>query len=242
MASRHLAPSTAALILSVTFVGASGARAGEAAPAAILEKADEVRNPSTSFKMEVELKSSGSEDVSVFEVYTKGKDKTLIKTLAPGRDKGRNMLMLNEDMWAFIPNLKRAVRVGLNQKLNGQAANGDIGRMRWAGDYDAKLEKEEASTWTLFLTANKKGLTYDKIRAVIEKKSHRPLKAEYLSLAGKPLKFATFGGYKNIAGGERPTEIKIHDANKASDTSTIIIRVLEPKEFPDAMFSQNNLK
>ena len=45
-------------------------------------------------------------------------------------------------IWVFIPNLKRSVRVGLSQKLTGQAANGDISRMRWSGDYTPKLLKE----------------------------------------------------------------------------------------------------
>lgn len=146
-------------------------------PESILQKADEVRNPSASFKMEVEVKNPGGDDTSVFEVALKGKEKTMIKTLEPSRDKGRNMLMLNEDMWAYIPNLKRSVRISLNQKLTGQAANGDISRMRWAGDYDAKIESQDATKWVLFLTATKKGLTYDKIRATVDKKSFHPLKA-----------------------------------------------------------------
>ena len=211
-------------------------------PEAILQKADEVRNPSASFKMEVEVKNPGGDDTSVFEVSLKGKEKTMIKTLEPSRDKGRNMHMLKEDMWAYIPNLKRAVRISLNQKLTGQAANGDISRMRWAGDYDAKIESQDAGKWKLFLTATKKGLTYDKIRAVIDKKSFHPLKAEYLSPAGKVLKFATFRAYKTIAGAVRPTEIEIVDATKPSDKSIVHILKMENEDFPDSLFNQNNLK
>ena len=68
--------------------------------------------------------------------------------------------MLDENMWVFIPNLKRSVRVGLSQKLTGQAANGDISRMRWSGDYTPKLLKETKKSWLLHLQAKKKGLTH----------------------------------------------------------------------------------
>src|SRR4051812_8253138 len=120
--SRQLAASF--LVLSaVFFMGAAAHEAtkgGARSATEILEHADAIRNPSESFRMRAEVKTG--EDTSEFEVQTKGKDKTLVKTLAPSRDVGRNMLMLDENMWAYIPNLKRAVRIGLNQKLTGQAA------------------------------------------------------------------------------------------------------------------------
>src|SRR5687768_13390094 len=130
-----------ATLALVGLVSTASPAAESVTPEAIIEKADAIRNPAESFRMQVQVKNSEG-DSSRFEVLTKGKDKTLIKTLAPRRDLGRNMLMLEENMWAYIPNLKRAVRVGLNQKLTGEAANGDISRMRWSGDYDAKLENE----------------------------------------------------------------------------------------------------
>ncbi|NBU20906.1 outer membrane lipoprotein-sorting protein, partial [bacterium] len=123
----------------------------------ILQKADEVRNPSQSYSMKVRvLRGEAKEFTSSFEVFIQGNQKTLIRTLEPNRDRGRNLLMLGEEMWAFIPNLNRSVRVSLSQKLTGEAANGDLSRMRWSGDYSAVIEKQGAEQWTLLLTARKK--------------------------------------------------------------------------------------
>lgn len=207
----------------------------------ILKKADDIRNPSESFRMLVKVKNSDGE-TSKFEVSTLGKDKSLIKTLEPARDVGRNMLMLEENMWVFIPNLNRSVRVSLNQKLTGEAANGDISRTRWHGDYNTKIAKQTDKAYVLFLDAKKKGLTYDKIRVWIDKKSYRPIKAEYLSLGGKTLKKAAFRAYKKIAGGMRPTEVLIKDATRTKKTSLIKILELEKKSYPASMFNQTNLK
>lgn len=207
----------------------------------IIQRADNVRCPSESFFMEVEVTSKEQEDVVKLEVFTKGRDKTRVNTIAPARDKGRNMVMVGEDMWAYVPNLKRAVRVALNQKLTGQAANGDVSRMRWWGDYSAVQESEDAKSWTLLLTAKKKGLTYEKLRVWVEKKSFRPIKAEYLSLGGMLLKKTQFKQYKQIAGGVRPTEIVIQDAKNENDASVIRILRLEPKNSPDSIFNQNSL-
>ncbi|MEY4066334.1 MAG: hypothetical protein RIR26_2542 [Pseudomonadota bacterium] len=208
----------------------------------ILKRTDEVRCPSESYFMEVDVVSSGSSDPLRLEVFTKGRDRTRVNTLSPARDKGRNMVMIGQEMWAYVPNLKRAVRVALNQKLSGQAANGDVSRMRWWGDYTATLESEDKQSWVLLLTAQKKGLTYEKIRAWVERGSYRPLRAEYLSLAGMVLKRAQFLKFKPIAGTVRPTEIAIQDAKNATDASLIRILKLEARESSDAMFNQNALQ
>lgn len=209
----------------------------------ILKKADEIRNPAESFWMEVQVQSPGEEpSESAFEVSIQGNNKTLIRTLEPARDRGRNLLMLDEEMWLFVPNLKRAVRVGLNQKLTGQAANGDISRMRWSGDYQAQLVKEDASEWELFLTATKKGLTYEKIRVWVSRKDFRPVRAEYLSLGEKTLKRASFSEFQLLAGALRPSQIRIEDAVRTERVSTIRIQKMEVRQFPSSLFNQNSLK
>jgi hypothetical protein len=182
----------------------------------ILRKADEVRNPSESFSMMVDVESQ-NDDPARFEVMMQGKSKTL-------------------------PNLKRSVRVSLNQKLTGQAANGDISRMRWHGDYDASIVKESPEQWLLDLQANKKGLTYERIQIWVAKEGFRPVKAEYQTKQGKTLKVANFGGYKSILGAQRPTRILIRDANDESKSSTLVIREMKSEDFPNSLFNQNSLK
>lgn len=228
------------LLLLLSCLLLTPAHGAEPTPAEILQKADEVRNPSASFTMVVAVKDHDG-TLSKFEVKTKGKDRTLIKTLEAPHSKANALLMVEQDMWAFIPNLKRAVRVSLQQKLTGQAANGDIARMRLAGDYEAKIEKDEKDAWQLFLTANKKGLTYDKIRLWVSKDGYKPRKAEYLTMAGDPLKIASFETYSAMAGADRPKTIRIQDAKRSSDFSVLEILSLQNAEFPDAIFQASNL-
>lgn len=233
---------SSAALLALLSLPAIAAALSSPAPEEILGKADAVRNPGESYLMTVEITSPQSSDRSVFEVAIRGNDKTLVKTIEPARDRGRNLLMLEQDMWAYIPNLKRAVRVGLNQRLTGQAANGDISRMRWRGDYTANLESETATEWVLFLTAVKKGLTYDKVRVWVRKDGFQPAKAQFLTLSGSPLKEASYEGYESIAGAVRPTEIHIRDAIRPDETSVIHVVEMSLKDFPESLFNQNNLK
>lgn len=211
-------------------------------PTEILQKVDDVRNPAESYFMSVRIKSSTEKEDSTFQVSLKGNDKTLVKVLAPKKILGRNMLMLNENMWVYVPNLKRSVRVSLSQKLIGEAANGDISRMRWAGDYDAKIEKEDKKEYVLFLEQKKKGLTYSKIRARVEKNTFHPLKAEFLTMSGKVVKTAEYKNYKEYAGKMRPSLIHIVDALKSDNYSDIMIEKMEVRNLPDSMFTEKNLE
>lgn len=210
-------------------------------PVEVLKKVDEIRNPSGSFGMVVDIQSSDSSDISSFEVSLKGNNKTLIKTLQPARDRGRNLLMLDENMWVYIPNIKRAVRVSLAQKLTGQAANGDISRMRWSEDYTPTLESEDDKEIVLFLKANKKGLTYDQLKVWAKKSNFDPIKAEFLGVNGKVLKTAVYSDFKSMAGRVRPSRMDITDAIKTDSKSTLLIKQMEEKSFSDSLFHQKNL-
>lgn len=211
-------------------------------PNQILQMVDDIRNPKDSYIMNVKIESSEDEEDSLFEVSIKGNDKTLVKTLEPKRDRGRVLLMLDENMWVFIPKLGRSVRISLSQKLSGQAANGDISRMKWSGDYNAIVENEEKDHWILLLEATKKGLTYDKIRVWVNKKNNHPSKVEYLSLSKKILKVGEYKEFKELAGRIRPTVLEIQNSLKLTDKSKITILNMEVKELQDSMFNQKNLK
>jgi outer membrane lipoprotein-sorting protein len=204
-----------------------------------LKQADQIRNPSSSFSMSIQVESDGQE--SEFLVHLKGSDKTMIITKSPARDRGRNMLMLDRDFHAYVPNLKRSMRLSLAQKLSGQVANGDISRTRWFGDYIAKIEKQTDKTVQLFLKANKDNLTYSAFRLWIEKSTNRPLKAEYLASNEKTiLKQAYFEKYKKMAGLERPSVIRIVDP--AEKTSQIKVIQMKNENFEDSFFTIRNME
>lgn len=228
-------------LLSVSFLFGQESESMQNTAEEILKKADNIRNPGENYLIHVNVDSTETAEPHRFFVAINGNSKTRIETTQPQRDKGRNMLMLDENMWVYVPNLKREVRVSLNQKLVGEAANGDISRMRWSGDYKPTIEKEDEKEWQLFLKGNKKGLTYDSLRIWVDKKDYHPTKGEYLTGAGKVLKKVTYEGYKQIAGGVRPTQIVIEDAVKQGSKSTINITDMRVQSFPGSIFNKNEL-
>lgn len=220
-------------------LGAGMAANAALSPAeALVKAADEIRNPGDSFEMNIKVEDSEGND-SVFSVFLKGKDKTMIVTKAPSRDRGRNMLMLDRDFNVYVPNLKRSMRLSLAQKLSGQVSNGDIARTRWFGDYDVKVEAIEGAEVRLFLKARRENLTYSALRLWVDKKTKRPLRAEYLGSNGSTvLKKAYFESYKNLEGALRPSVIRIQDP--AGKTSRILINEMKKASLEDSFFTVRN--
>ena len=62
------------------------------------------------------------------------------------------MLMKDYDMWLFTPNIKKPLRISLEQKLTGEVSYGDIAKTNYAEDYNAKLISTEiTSSFVIYL-------------------------------------------------------------------------------------------
>ena len=159
-----------------------GAAQAFATPTAqeILAAADAVRNPDFSFGLTstlIEYKNSKQTDTSTLAVYSKadtsnGQFRRLIRFIAPARDANKLMLKSGNDLWFYDPSNKASIRISPQQRLLGQAANGDIVTVNLAKDYQAKLAAEEDTQdgerqtrhcFKLALTANTADVTYHHI-------------------------------------------------------------------------------
>lgn len=225
------------VLLFVLFANSSSAADDQASE--YLKRADSIRNPGQQYEMTVQIKTPDSE--SKLKVYLYGTDKTLIVTQSPANDIGRNMLMLDRDFYAYIPTLKRSVRLSLAQKLSGQIANGDIARTRWYGDYRIVSSEIKGKEIELLLEGNKPNLTYQKIRLRLESGSAKPVRADYLNLNGtKVIKTAIFEKYKVMAGSERPALIRIKDPSGKSSTMTFLSMTVS--KFSENFFTEKNME
>ena len=220
------------------------APAADPDPAALLKRADQTRNGWPSFTVRVRITSfeEGKQDEQhLFQVYQKGAEKTYVEFLSP-RDKGRHLLMLGDDMWIYLPDTSRPIRITPLERLVGNASNGDVARTNYAADYDAAFLRTEMAgdvrRHVLELTARRKGATYQKIHYWLRAGDARPVRADYFLASGKHTKSATFDDYQVLEG--RPTVRRITIYDRIRKTSHSVIEYLEWKQrsLPDRMFHQ----
>jgi len=201
-------------------------------------------NISHSFK--VEIKNSNDSKVEVYKVSFNDVNTSLVEQLEPERARGRKILLKDYDMWLFTPNIKKPVRISMDQKLTGEVANGDIANTNYANDYSAKILGTESvngkEIYRLELTAKNKKVTYNKIEYLLQKSDATPIEATFFAVSGKPLKKANFLDYKMVKGMQRSTKMIIQDYLKKDKFSTMTFSGHNPEKFADSLFNKDRLE
>lgn len=215
----------------------------------ILLKADEVRNPQLDYVVQVSVtsfKAKQDSRKSTFEVMVGGKDKTVIKTLSPPMEKGRVLLMRDRDLWAFLPDVSKPLRISLQERLLGEVANGDIARANFSGDYTPQIIKSETiegrEYYILELVAKTDEVTYARVVLWAEKESYHPLKAEFYAISGRLLKTCSYENYRELAGRLRPSRLIMSDPIVRGQYSTIDYDEMQIQELPEKYFTKDYMK
>jgi outer membrane lipoprotein-sorting protein len=207
------------------------ATAGVAAPpsvADIIAATDKIRSPQGAYRVSVGLveyvsgKARNQVELAVHaKLFPDKRYKNLVRYVAPPRDLGKLVLLNGSNMWFYDPASKASIRISPQQRLMGQAANGDVVTVNLARDYTPKLlgedkiqdaDRQERKVWHLELAAATDEAMYRRLELWIEKDSNRPIKGKFYSDSGRLLKIAYYRRYQPQLGATRATETIIIDA------------------------------
>ena len=246
--------------LAVSMVFAALGFAAHAAPTAqaILAASDAVRNPDKPFSLTValvEYKNGRQTDGNTLSVYSKadtnsGQFRSLIRFVAPARDANKLMLKNGNDLWFFDPSSKASIRLSPQQRLLGQASNGDVVTVNLAKDYKADLAGEESvqdgerqtrKCYKLALVGVAPDVTYNKIEMWIDMANNRPVKARFYTESGQLLKTAYYRRYQANLGVERPTEAVIIDGLDPNWVTVMRYSDYAYRDIPEAWLQRDYL-
>lgn len=184
-------------------------------------------------------------DQGRFDVTIKGMNKTLVKFLNADV-KGQYLLMVDDDMWIYMPDTRKPIRITPLQRLMGDASNGDVARTRYAEDYTATLLREEVLEGTpcyvLDLRAKRDGATYNRIEYWVAKGTNMPKRAEIYLTSGKHYKTIDFDTYEEIHGRTLLTKMTITDRLRSGRTTIMLYDSYGPKDLPDKFFNKDYLE
>jgi len=232
----------------------------QAAPNAqdILVASDAVRNPGRPFSVTValtEFQDGKRVDASTMVTYSRtlahdAQFTTLVRFLAPARDNGKLMLKNGQDLWFYDPSTKASVRLSPQQRLLGQAANGDVVTVNLARDYKASLQGEEEiqdgerktrRAHKLELTAAADDATYSRIELWVGTDNNWPLKGRFFADSGRLLKTVYYRRFAPEMGAERPTELVIIDGISPKSVTLMRLSDYTAKNIPSSWFQRDYL-
>lgn len=245
------------LLLALVWAGAGTAQAGPDAQQ-ILAASDAVRNPERPFSLVnnlIEYRNGKESGNTTLVVYAKaeannGQFRNLIRFIAPARDVDKLMLKTGNDLWFYDPSSKASIRMSPQQRLLGQAANGDVVTANLARDYQARLAAEEDTQdgerkmrhcYKLALAAQTADVTYHHIELWIDTGNNHPVKGRFYAESGRLLKTAYYRHYERQLGTERPAEVVIIDGLDPNWVTVMRYSDWAWRDVPDAWLQRDYL-
>ena len=243
--------------LAVAVVLMVGARA-EPTAQEIVAKVDEGRNPGQAFRVADTLteyingQAHNSMQVVVFAVQNRSTRQynNLVRYVLPVRDAGKMVLMNGSNMWFYDPSSKASVRISPQQRLLGQASNGDVATVNFAKDYNSKLlgeeklldaDKQPRDCWHLELKAASEEAVYSRVEFWVEKGTFHQIKGKFYSDSGRLLKIAYYHKFTTMLGRQVPAETIVIDSVNTNLVTTMAISDMRTQEVPDSWFQRDFL-
>lgn len=225
---------------------------------ALLAASDAIRNPTQPFRVSVtltEFEKGKQVDSTTLTSYARtleagGQFATLVRFVEPARDAGKLMLKNGKDLWFYDPGTKSSVRISPQQRLMGEASNGDVITVAFARDYKASLaaeetvtdgERQERKAAKLLLTAATDDATYASVELWVDIDSRRPIKARFLADSGRLLKTAYYRRFQSQLGAERPTETVIIDGLNPQQVTLVRLSDFSARNIPVTWFQRDFL-
>ncbi len=229
------------LIYVVKSFAADGLKKNE-----ILSRADSILSPQP-FKGKIEMKvykSDGRERTYRMTIYYQSKTKVLITFQYPEIENGRKILSLGDDMWMYMPSVKKTIRISPKQRfLDGDFTNGDVVRLDFNSDYTVTSMSEKDNLYKLDLKAKNMAITYGRVVYKIQKSPFSPHSQEFYALSGKLMKTLTMQKvleYDHQL--RRPSFFYMEDNFTKNKYTTLEYKSLEHGiDIPDFYYYKNNL-
>jgi outer membrane lipoprotein-sorting protein len=207
----------------------------------ILDKLDRNLNPESyeSYRKLINIEPNGEQKEFVLFTIKKGRDKIAALFLSPASEKGRSTLRLDENMWLYIPNVAKPIRItSLQSVVGGVFNNADIMRLDYAAEYNVEKTEANDGEYILHCRAKTNMVAYDQLSIRVDAKALLPLQIDCKTEAGMLIKTLYFKEVKKFEGGIlRPSVIETESPLYKGYKSIMIFANLKARTFRDEVFT-----
>lgn len=205
----------------------------------LLKKYDAVMGPQNfeSITQMTAQRDDGTTRTYKMRILKAGTEKFRLWFAEPAAVRGQEMLRQGENLWIYLPNLKKPTRLASRESFQGgDFNNADVLRVHYQTDYAARIVSPTAipDTWELELKAKNTDAAYDRIRLWLRQVDFMPVKGEYYSQSGKMLRMAEFSEVKNYGGFKRPSKIVMKNMLAVKRFSVMTVETMNVKVTPAA--------
>ncbi len=185
--------------------------------------------------------------------YSKGDQYAMIYILAPARDRGTAFLKRGNEVWQWVPNIQRVVKIPpsmmMQSWMGSDFTNDDLVReASVVDDYehsflgDTTIDGQEA--WKIQMIPKPNApVVWDKVITVITKKDYIQRRSEFYDETGALVNVMTLSEVKEMGGRLIPTHLVMEPLDKPGHRTEM--RYLDVQfniPIDNSFFSQQNMK
>lgn len=209
----------------------------------ILKKVDRNLQPESyeMYRKLINIEPDGDRKEFVLYSIKKGRDKMVALFLDPPSEKGRSSLRDGDNMWLYIPNVGKPLRItSLQSVVGGVFNNSDILRLDYHLEYNVAGIVDEDDKHILELKAKNNSVAYDRLKMWVDKKNLVPTRIEAYAASGLLIKTLHYSKIKDFGNGIiRPSMLQTDSPLYKDYQSIMLFSNIKPRAFADEVFTLN---
>ena len=210
---------------------------------ALLQEIDRRLQPESyeMYRKLINIEPDGDRKEFVLYTVKKGKDNVVALFLDPPSEKGRSSLRQGENMWLYIPNVGKPIRItSLQSVVGGVFNNSDLLRLDYSAEYDVENVKQEDEKYILDLKAKARNVAYDRLKMWVDQQARVPLTIEAYAASGMLIKTLRYSKLKDFGNGlKRPAMLETDSPLYRGYKSVMLFDGIKERKFNDEVFTLN---
>ena len=223
------------------------------ARAILLEIDDLWRATSSQGTVRMQVKTANYTRTMRMEMWSKGKDKSLVRIISPLKEKDTASLKTGNTMYTYLPKTDRTIRLTsgmmMSSWMGSHFTNDDLVKeSRLAEDYEPRIsfkgkrEGREIIEFTL-LPHPDAAVVWGRIVMTVTAQGHLPLIATYHDEDNILARTIYFSEVKNMGGRLLPALLKVVPTDKPGEYTELVYESLRfDLELPESLFSLLELR
>jgi outer membrane lipoprotein-sorting protein len=211
----------------------------------LLRKLDRNMEPESyeNYRKLVNIEPNGVKKEYVLYTAKKGRDKMIALFLDPPSERDRATLRLGENMWLYIPNVGKPIRItSLQSVIGGVFNNADILALEFSEEYDVDRAEEKPDSYALYLKAKTGAVAYDRLTMQVDKKLLLPVTIEAYAASGLLIKTLRYSEIKDFGDGiRRPSVLETDSPLFNGYKSLMVWAKLRKRALADEVFTLDYL-
>jgi outer membrane lipoprotein-sorting protein len=210
---------------------------------AILEKVDKNLTPESyeMYRKLINIEPDGRRKEFVLYTAKQGRDSMVGLFLEPSTDAGRTTLRLGDNMWLYIPDVGRPIRItSLQSVVGGIFNNADLMRLDFSTEYEVTAVEEQGKTYRMSLKARTDAVAYDRLIMIVDRTAMLPLTIEAYAASGLLIKTLRYRDVKDFGDGiRRPAVLETDSPLYKGYKAVMLFAKIKRRNFRDEVFTLN---